>query len=503
VERSRAAAVSAGAARRLTGIPLGTAYTELAREAPDRVAVTFDDIKVTRAELERRTNRLARMYQQLGVTRDSLVTIALPNGIEFIEAMLATWKAGATPQPISAALPARERDTLLELARPSLVVGLDESITGCATVPPGLSPDAAVSDAPLDGAAAASWKAPTSGGSTGRPKLVVATRPATTDAITHTAEAFRILPHDTLLTTGPLYHNGVFITTASAVMLGCHVVIMHKFDPARALELVEQERVTWFYAVPTMMQRIMRLPPHTLAGADPSSLRVVYHLAAPCPAWLKRAWIDWVGADAVWEMYGGTEAQAATVISGREWLEHEGSVGRAVFGEITIRGGDGEPVLVGEVGEVWMRSNDPDQPTYRYVGSTAKERDGWESLGDLGWMDADGYLYLTGRETDMILIGGANVYPAEVEAALDEHPAVGSSCVIGLPHEDLGNRLHAIVQLRDDVDDAELSAFLAERLARHKLPRSFERVEFPLRDDAGKVRRSALRDARAAGPSTL
>jgi bile acid-coenzyme A ligase len=146
---------------------------------------------------------------------------------------------------------------------------------------------------------------------------------------------------------------------------------------------------------------------------------------------------------------------------------------------------------------VWLRRGEEAPATYRYIGAEAKSRaGGWEALGDMGRMDADGYLYLTDRDSDMILVGGANVYPAEVEAALDEHPAVMSSCVIGLPDDDMGSRVHALLQVGDDVDDDELRAFLAERLVTYKIPRSFERVDEPLRDDAGKVRRSALRTAR-------
>src|SRR5262249_38243305 len=136
------------------------------------------------------------------------------------------------------------------------------------------------------------------------------------------------------------------------------------------------------------------------------------------------------------------------------------------------------------------------RPTYRYVGAEAKAIGDWESLGDMGWLDAEGYLYLTDRQTDMILVGGANVYPAEVEAALDAHPHVRSSAVIGLPDQDLGQRIHAIVQVEQDVSDAELLTHLTERIARYKLPKSFERTAEPLRDDAGKVRRSALRELR-------
>jgi bile acid-coenzyme A ligase len=149
----------------------------------------------------------------------------------------------------------------------------------------------------------------------------------------------------------------------------------------------------------------------------------------------------------------------------------------------------------GEVGEVYMRWPEGTPAPYRYLGAEAKARDGWESLGDMGWMDADGYLYLTDRLADMILAGGANVYPAEVEAALEQHPRVRSSAVIGLPDEDLGQRVHALVQLDGEVSDAALTAHCAERLARFKIPRTFERVAEPLRDDAGKVRRFALRQA--------
>ena len=236
------------------------------------------------------------------------------------------------------------------------------------------------------------------------------------------------------------------------MLLGNHVVLMPRFDPAQTLRLVEKHRVTWLLLVPTMMLRIWRLPEAVRLAADVSSLEVAFHLAAPCPAWLKQAWIDWLGPQKVVELYGGTELQAVTLISGTEWLEHRGSVGRTVLGEIEIRDPDGRPFPVGEEGEIWMRRG-PEAPSpYRYVGATARSApDGWESLGDIGKVDADGYVYITDRLADMILVGGANVYPAEIEAALDEHPAVQSCCVIGLPDEDLGNIPYAIVELSGPV----------------------------------------------------
>jgi len=477
-------------------VSLGQTFTDLASSQPDEVALVCEDTALTRSELESRANRLARRFVELGVRQDSLVTIGLPNGIDFVEATLATWKAGATPQPISSKLPGTELASILELAHPALTVGMEhDADTGAALE--GTHPAVGeVSDAPLGLHAAASWKAPTSGGSTGTPKLIIDGRPAVAETTARLAELLRIKPTDTVLITGPLYHNAVFMTMATALTTGARVVVMPRFDAALALELVERQRVSWMYAVPTMMHRILRLPDGVKDGVDLSSLRTVYHFGAPCAPWLKRAWIGWFGPDAVWELYAGTEAQAATAIGGREWLSHEGSVGRPVSGEMKILDPDGAAVPPGHVGEVWMRPGEGRRSHYTYVGASPREIGGWESLGDMGHMDEDGYLYLADRDTDMILSGGANIYPAEVEAALDEHPAIMSSCVVGLPDDDLGNAVHAIVQLDRLVTDDEMREHLGGRLVRYKIPRTFERVEFPLRDDAGKVRRGTLRSER-------
>src|SRR5258708_22501480 len=191
--------------------------------------------------------------------------------------------------------------------------------------------------------------------------------------------------------------------------------------------------------------------------------------------------------------------QAITVINGTEWLRHPGSVGRVVVGEMQIRDHGGSPLPAGAEGEIWMRRGAGAEAVYRYVGATARSAaEGWESLGDIGVIDADGYVYITDRMADMILVGGANVYPAEIEAALDEHPAVRSCCVIGLPDDDLGSIPSAIVELSGPASDEDLLAHLRQRLVPYKLPRVVERATTPLRDDAGKVRRSALRAERVA-----
>lgn len=478
--------------------PLGVAFAKLAQTDPARPAITHEGRTITREELERRTNRLARGYLELGVEPDSFVTIGLPNSIEFYEATIAAWKLGATPQPISSRLPAAERTAIIELAAPSLVVGIDAAEAGGrASVPAGWEPDPALGDKPLPPAVASSFKAPTSGGSTGRPKLIVATQPSLLEAVVPFARLLRMTDDGAHLVTGPLSHNGPFLASVCALATGNHVVVMTRFDPATALKLIEQHSVDWMYAVPTMMLRIWRLPASERLAADLSSLNVVFHMAAPCPPWLKQAWIDWLGPERILELYAGTEAQAGTAITGTEWLAHPGSVGRPILGEIKVLSPDGDELGAGDVGEIWLRRGAGAPAAYRYIGAEAKRRDDdWESLGDLGYFDDDGFLYITDRDTDMILVGGSNVYPAEIEAALEEHPAVGSACVIGLPDTDKGNVPHAIVQVVGDVTDEELFAHLRERLAPYKLPRSIERVGEPLRDDAGKVRRSAWREAR-------
>jgi len=481
-------------------LSIGEGLAALAAEDPDRPAVIFGDQVVTRAELESTTNRLAREYQALGVQPDDLVTIGLPNGIEFVQATLAVWKAGATPQPVSDRLPRRERETIIELADPSLVIGVEpDEVGGRAAVPAGHVPDPSLDDGPLEPRIARSIKAPTSGGSTGRPKIIVSTLPATLFNANVHQYYTNMVPGGVQLVTGPQHHNGPFMYGFAGVLIGATIVIMPRFDASRTLELIERYRVDWLYAVPTMMSRILALPDEERLGRDLSSLQVLFHMAAPCPPWLKQSYIDWLGAERIWELYGGTEGMMATIITGSQWLEHPGSVGTPLGGELEIRDAEGNRLGPDETGFVWMRSADHSKPTYEYIGAESKgAAEGWECLGDIGRLDADGFLYLSDRETDMIVVGGSNVYPAEVEAALSEHPAVSEACVIGLPHPDKGSAPHAIMNVLEPVTDAELVAHLRERLVGYKLPVSFERLEEPLRDDAGKVRRPALRAERLA-----
>jgi bile acid-coenzyme A ligase len=322
----------------------------LAAETPDRVAVIHGEEQATRAQLERRSNRLAHAYAARGVGGGSLVTIALPNGIEFLAATLAVWKLGGSPQPISARLPEAERQAIVELAKPALIVGAAPGAYGAAfpCVPAGFEPDGSTRDEPLPDVVPPNVRTMTSGGSTGQPKLIVDLTPALTDP--ELAENGMQVGGTTLVP-GPLYHAGPFIVSWQCLLSGGTLILMRRFDPEECLRLVERHSVDWALFVPTMMQRIWKLPDDVRARYDVSSLRRVMCTGAPSPAWLKRAWIEWVGPEKVWEAYGGTERIAGTLISGSEWLEHPGSVGKPPpERKMRILREDGSACAPGEVG---------------------------------------------------------------------------------------------------------------------------------------------------------
>ncbi|MGA9493650.1 MAG: AMP-binding protein, partial [Mycobacterium sp.] len=272
-----------------------------------------------------------------------------------------------------------------------------------------------------------------------------------------------------------------------------HLVLMSRFEPQQFLRLITEHGVTFLTTVPTIMQRTLPVYHADPDSYDLSSVRRFWHLGAPCPPAVKQAWIELLGPEVVWELYGGTELQALTFISGDQWLAHRGSVGVVVAGEMKVLDDDGNPCGPGEVGEIYMRPSPGSAPTYRYVGATAKSRDGWDSLGDLGYFDADGFLYISDRRVDMFTVGGRNVYPAEIEGALAEHPDVLSCLVVGVPHEDLGQVPYALVHAGSPLDEQAVQDFLRGRIAGYKVPSTVEFVDTPLRDDAGKARRSAVR----------
>jgi bile acid-coenzyme A ligase len=301
-----------------------------------------------------------------------------------------------------------------------------------------------------------------------------------------------------ILVLAPMYHVNAF-TTLHNLLAGDRLVVMEKFDAARALELIERHRISNFTATPTMLQRMADSP-----GADErdlSSLVWIIQGAAPMPPSLVHRWAGLIGAERIIMAYGMTEAIGITALRGDEWMQHEGSVGRGMRGtEIHILGPDGAEVPTGEVGEIFLRS-----PTYggsNYLGDAPQLRetaDGFRTVGDLGYVDGDGFLYVADRRVDMIITGGANVFPAEVEKALIDHPKIADIVVVGLRDAEWGRRVHAIIEPADPGSPPaheEIVAYAKSRLAPYKVPKTIELVEAIPRSEATKVNRGRLVEAR-------
>lgn len=482
----------------MTPLPLGLIPAHHAQRDPNRPLITQNDRVVTRAEFEARANKRARALRNAGIAQNDFVMMFMPNGIEFFETSFALWKIGATPVPLSVTMTEAELQANFDLIRPRAIIGSAFGPMAEVNLPADLAIDEMLPAEALPACTPAYWRASMSGGSTGRPKLILDHTPAVADP---TQAMLGQSVDGVHLNSGPLYHSGPFGLAHRGLFAGSHLINMEKFDSGLLLNLIEQHKVDWVYLVPTMMHRIWQLPAEERNRYDLSSLRVAFHMASVCPPWLKENWINWLGPERIWELYSGAENPGRTVINGCEWLEHRGSVGRVQPGaKLMIYDDAGRECAPYEIGEVYFLTDGGKDAAFHYVGAEARLRGDWQSLGDLGYLDNDGYLYIVDRRTDMIVSGGTNVYPAEIEAALDSHPLVDSSVVIGLPDADLGHRVHAIVQLaphaKDDLTDEHLRTHLRDRLVRYKIPKTFEFVEEPLRDHAGKVRRAALREQR-------
>lgn len=487
-------------------ITFGRRVAALAAEHPEKPAIIFLPQKgaersVTWRELDRATNRIARLLAARGVSEGSTVVVGVWNVPAHLMVTTAAWKLGALMLPLRAILPARERDGILDLAQPALVFADWEDVPYPVLRPAELSLADAYDDAPLPGDPPHPGKAIASGGSTGRSKIVV---DRTAHPVRYAARASRLgAAHGQVqLLCAPLYHNSPFLSAYGGLADDHTLVLMERFDAARAVGAIERHRVNYAYMPPIIMRRIIMLP--GVRERDFSSIQAIQSSAAPCPPWLKRAWIELIGAEKVHEVYGSTEGIGATMIRGDEWLRHPGSVGRPVSCELRILDEQGKELPPGEVGEIYTRPTATDGPTFTYVGGAHMNAtpDGFYSVGDLGWVDEEGYLFIADRRVDLIITGGANVYPAEVEAALHDHPALADLAVIGVPDEEWGRRVHAIIQPTDPAHPpavTDLDAWARERITSYKVPKTYEIVAELPRNEAGKIRRSALVTERASG----
>ena len=342
-----------------------------------------------------------------------------------------------------------------------------------------------------------------SSGTTGRPKGI---RPALpegsleqSNGLTDFGRSHYGMDDATVfLSPAPLYHAAPLRWCMSVHKLGGTVIVMEKYDPERALDLIGRYRVTHGQFVPTHFIRMLKLPPDRRADFDTSSLKIAFHAAAPCPVEVKQAMIDWWGP-IVHEFYAGTEANGLTAIGPAEWLARPGSVGRAVWGNIRICDDQGDPLPPRAIGAIHFA----DGPPFTYHNDPEKtaqsrNRHGWTTLGDVGWIDEDGYLYLTDRQSFMIISGGVNIYPREIEDALVSHPKVADVAVIGAPDPEMGEQVIAIVQPIDWADagpalEQELRAWLDGRIGRIKLPRRYDFDPQLPRTPTGKLLKRVVR----------
>ncbi len=344
-----------------------------------------------------------------------------------------------------------------------------------------------------------------SSGTTGRPKGILRPLPdadptAGRELRQRLSLLWRLRDGMVYLSPAPLYHSAPQASVALALRLGATSVVMEHFDAARFLELVERYRVTHTQVVPTMFSRLLKLPEAVRRGADVSSLEVVIHAAAPCPVAVKEAMIEWLGPIVI-EYYAATEGNGATFCDSADWLAHKGTVGRSLLGEILILDDNGDPCEVGTPGTVWFRG----ATSFEYFNDPAKTAesrlpDGETStVGDVGYLDEDGYLYLTDRKSHMIISGGVNIYPQETENLLVTHPKVMDAAVIGVPDEDLGETVKAVVQPAPGAEagpalERELIAFCRHHLAHFKCPRSVDFEDELPRLPTGKLYKRLLRD---------
>ena len=499
--------------------------SEIAGLTPGKPAIVMSDGSRARtfAELDRRSLQVSRLLSGLGVQPTGHVALLMANRPEFFEIAWGALRRGTYWTPVNWHLTAQEARYIVEDCGAQVLFAAEETADVAAQIAewlpgvpvlvtggerPGLaSYDHAVerlSSDPLPGEVEG---VPFlySSGTTGRPKGIKREHDFPPFGAVGSLEqlmrgAFGFGLESVYLCPAPLYHAAPIGWSLGTHRLGGTVVLMERFDAAECLRAIERHRVTHVQFVPTHFVRMLKLPEAQRRAFDLSSLQVVIHAAAPCPVDVKRQMIDWLGPR-IAEYYAGSEGNGMTMITSADWLAHPGSVGRPVIGALHIVGEDGKELPSGQVGVIYFEGapfeyhNDP--------AKTASSRDdrGWSTLGDMGYLDADGYLYLADRRTDLIISGGVNIYPAEVEEALITHPAVADVAVIGVPDPEMGQSVLAVVQPAGDGTPPpgladELLAHCRSRLASFKCPRTIEFVRELPRLPTGKLLRRRLRDER-------
>ena len=462
--------------------------------------VVFGDDEIPGPELERRAARAASAFEGMGVREGDVVALFLHNGPAYLEAMLGCRLLGAYHCPINWHFKADEAGFILKDSAARVLVAETELLAqiGGAPIPVISTWD---THTPWRGAPRTPrTNMPYTSGTTGRPKGV-RRMPATETQRALALDLYRTVlglePGMRALVSAPLYHSAPNLYAMQALLHGSLLVAEPRFDAERTLALIERHRLTNVYLVPTMFVRLLRLPPETRRRYDISSLRFISSTGSPCPPEVKRAMIDWVGP-LISETYAASELGHVTFIGAREWLERPGSVGRPLGqGVVKILDDAGRELPAGEIGLIYCRQ--PAYPDFTYTNDpqarAALERDGLWCVGDMGYLDSDGYLYVADRKSDMVISGGVNIYPAEIEAVLMAMPGVADCAVFGIPDAEFGEALAAAVQLRDGqaIKPGEVQQFLRERIAGYKVPRVVTFHDALPREDSGKIFKRLLR----------
>ncbi len=492
-------------------VTCGKQLATIASRMPNRTALIHalkngTDRSITWKQLHDISNRLAWFLIYKGVGPGSRVIVAFPNNISHIIAAYAIWKTGACYIPISDRTPFEEFAEIWRQVKPRAIFSScnvdcqpppdvlhlsEENISGeVCSFPDTLPPDINAVPNMIS----------LSGGTTGKLKLLQQNMPAGMNDeglknwFTITGQNYEQIQ----LVTGPLFHGAPHSSAFNALFAASTVVFSESLRPENVVKCIKKYKVESLQIVPTLMYRIIKIP--GLNKEDFSSLKAVYHTGGYCSPFLKQAWIDLVGAEKIYELYSMSECIGMVFNRGDEWLKHPGSLGRIQSGLISIRDENFNELPPHQVGEIYMYSPDSSlNITYLNRDQLEVKPGGFKSVGDMGYVDEDGYLYFVDRRSDMIVTGGENVFASEVENVLIMHPDVIDAVVIGVPDEEWGRRVHAIVEAKRKIPEQEMREFMGRYLAPYKIPRSFEFVKLMPRKENGKINRAELARLSAEG----
>jgi long-chain acyl-CoA synthetase len=479
--------------------------------------------QVTYQALNDKSNQAAQLFRRQGLQPGDGIAILLGNDVRYLQICWAAQRSGLYYTPISVLFQTAEIEYILDNSDARLLVTSTQHLATLGQLPADLLVYLVDADAPWPAWDAAIAAEPAvaitdecegaemiySSGTTGQPKGVRFPLQRAPLGTVSTLFSTRVKLHQVnnktrYLSTAPLYHSAPLRYNMMVTRLGGQAVIMEKFDAERALALIQTHQISHSQWVPTMFVRLLKLPAEVRNKYDVSSLRYAIHAAAPCPVDIKHQMISWWGP-VLYEYYSGTEANGSTAITSSEWLAHPGSVGRAIHGELHILDDADKPLATGESGTVYF-ANGSDFSYYKDPAKTAAARSsqGWSTLGDIGYLDAEGYLYLRDRKSFMIISGGVNIYPQEIENVLINYPAVADVAVFGVPNAEFGEEVKAVVQL---LEPATASPDLAQQLIQYcrahlshaKCPRSVDFMVNLPRHPTGKLYKRKLRDPYWAG----